>query len=378
MIPRLPPLRLSGAFVLRDGLLQQRSIAVCEGRLAVGPYPAVDLSGYYVLPGIVDAQSRSSGRDSTFTISMMASGVTTAYVGVSWGWTREHARPDVATAAVAQIATFNRSCPLDLRIQLRCDPLMAHHEAALLDLVQTPEIGQVVFTNGAARAALLRDGDPDQFAKWSAERGRTVEHMSFLLDRMLMNAHSVPRHLCKLAERFDSLGIVYGSTEDDCVETREHRSMIGARLCMDPPGIGIARAARAVGDAVFIGAARALAGTAAGQGWSAIELIQHKGCDALVSNGDPAALCKAVFRLVEHSGMDLAQVWRLVSEHPARVLRLPDRGMIAPGKRADLVVVNARSRQIEATICDGRLGYVTGEAADRFRDARLVPALAAE
>ena len=51
-----PPssLRLTGATVLRDGALQQRSVAFEDGRISKGPLPEVDLSGYLVLPGIVD------------------------------------------------------------------------------------------------------------------------------------------------------------------------------------------------------------------------------------------------------------------------------------------------------------------------------------
>ena len=34
--------------------------------------------------------------------------------------------------------------------------------------------------------------------------------------------------------------------------------------------------------------------------------------------------------------------------------------------RADLVIIAAQSRQIEAVICGGRLGHLAGEAAQRF------------
>ena len=54
MQDRLPPLRLTGAMTLRDGVMQQRTVAVAEGRIAAGPFPAIDLTGYYVLPGIID------------------------------------------------------------------------------------------------------------------------------------------------------------------------------------------------------------------------------------------------------------------------------------------------------------------------------------
>ena len=50
----LPPLRLTGAQVLREGEIQRRSVALDQGRIVKGPLPEVDLTGYYILPGIID------------------------------------------------------------------------------------------------------------------------------------------------------------------------------------------------------------------------------------------------------------------------------------------------------------------------------------
>ena len=50
----LPALRFTGASILRDGELQSRSLAIAEGRITRGPLPEVDLSGYMILPGIID------------------------------------------------------------------------------------------------------------------------------------------------------------------------------------------------------------------------------------------------------------------------------------------------------------------------------------
>jgi alpha-D-ribose 1-methylphosphonate 5-triphosphate diphosphatase len=52
-------------------------------------------------------------------------------------------------------------------------------------------------------------------------------------------------------------------------------------------------------------------------------------------------------------------------------MRMPDRGNIAPGRRADLVFINKESRRIEATVSDGCLSFVAGDAAYRFISANL-------
>ena len=93
----------------------------------------------------------------------------------------------------------------------------------------------------------------------------------------------------------------------------------------------------------------------------------------------------AAFALVERGVLDLAKAWAMISANPAEILRMPDRGRLEPGMRADLVVVNAETKAVEATIAGGRLSYLSGEAGRRFMaQPRVVsgmqdgPALAAE
>ena len=63
---------------------------------------------------------------------------------------------------------------------------------------------------------------------------------------------------------------------------------------------------------------------------------------------------------------DLPRIWALLSQHPAEIMRLSDRGRLDQGCRADLVVVARDSGAVEATISAGRLIHLTGQARDRF------------
>ena len=53
-MPLLPPIRITGARVLRDGALRDADLTVAEGVISDDAAPEVDLSGYLVLPGVVD------------------------------------------------------------------------------------------------------------------------------------------------------------------------------------------------------------------------------------------------------------------------------------------------------------------------------------
>ena len=67
--------------------------------------------------------------------------------------------------------------------------------------------------------------------------------------------------------------------------------------------------------------------------------------------------------LVPRSGAaSFAEAWALVSRAPARALGLHDRGVIAPGKRADLVLVEEGPHpRIVATIAGGRLVHLADQ-----------------
>jgi alpha-D-ribose 1-methylphosphonate 5-triphosphate diphosphatase len=110
----------------------------------------------------------------------------------------------------------------------------------------------------------------------------------------------------------------------------------------------------------------------------AVDLIRQGLCDALVSDYHVPALAEAVWVLVDLGILTLPRAWAMISTAPAEILRLPDRGELSPGKRADLVVVNAETRAIEAVIAGGRLSYLAGEAGRRFLRQPLALGMAAE
>jgi N-acetylglucosamine-6-phosphate deacetylase len=64
-------------------------------------------------------------------------------------------------------------------------------------------------------------------------------------------------------------------------------------------------------------------------------------------------------RNVVHLGVPVSQALRMASTVPARLLGLRDLGVIAPGARADLVLLDRRLR-VRTVLVDGRVAYRTG------------------
>ncbi len=394
MLQTLPSLRLTGATILRDGALQQRSIAFSEGRITRGPLPEVDLTGYLILPGIIDLHGdaferhisprpsapfalqtglRATDRDAA------ANGVTTAWLAQSWSWEGGTRGPDFALSLMQALSDYRaRDALTDLRLQIRCETHTVETEARLVEAVRHFGIDYVVFNDHLDEAEHMLAARPEEFHFWAKRLGRTSEtHRAALLTAQRQR-REVPRYLCRLAEQFDALGVTYGSHDDPDGETRETFSMIGAKICEFPTARPAAALARAVGDPILMGAPNVVRGGSQAGNIAATELIRAGLCDALVSDYYYPALAQAAFQLADDGLLPLAAAWDMVSSRPAHILRLHDRGRLDPGLRADMVVIDPSTRAIEATISGGRISHLAGEAAHRFTCVPHRAAMAAE
>jgi alpha-D-ribose 1-methylphosphonate 5-triphosphate diphosphatase len=388
-----PPLRLVGATVLREGEMQKRSVAIADGVITKGPLPEVDLSGFLVLPGIIDLHGDAFERhiaprpSAPFPIATglhatdrdaAANGVTTAWLAQSWSWEGGHRSPDMAEDVMQALHDLRPQLMTDLRLQLRIETHTVDTADRLLAAVRRFGIDYVVFNNHLDEGLQLAQSRPTELALWAAKSGRSAAEQIALVEATRKQSPQVPRYLCRLAEAFDTLGVHYGSHDDPDGETRERFSMIGARICEFPTARSAAALARAVNDPVLMGAPNVVRGGSQSGNIAATDLIRRGMCDALVSDYYYPALSRAAFRLVEDGLMDLPAAWAMISANPARILHLPDRGVIDYGKRADLCVINTATQRIEATLVAGKLTHLTGEAANRFLGGRAAMALAAE
>ncbi len=85
-------------------------------------------------------------------------------------------------------------------------------------------------------------------------------------------------------------------------------------------------------------------------------------CDIIASDYYYPAMLGAMVRLYADRVATLPALWKLVSLNPARAMGLDDRGRIAPGQRADLLLLDWPEGQTAAprrTWVSGRPGYST-------------------
>jgi alpha-D-ribose 1-methylphosphonate 5-triphosphate diphosphatase len=77
-------------------------------------------------------------------------------------------------------------------------------------------------------------------------------------------------------------------------------------------------------------------------------------------------MLRAALILAGRGVLDLPRAWALISANPAAAAGLTDRGSIAEGARADLVLVDPVQPRVIATVAGGRLAHLTAEGSARL------------
>jgi len=110
-------------------------------------------------------------------------------------------------------------------------------------------------------------------------------------------------------------------------------------------------------------------------------MIEKGLCSVLASDYYYPAPLLAAFRLAADGILPLGKAWDLISAAPAKAAGLPDRGELAKGRRADLLLVEdtvpLRPR-IVAVIANGRLVHLTDSTRLLASRAARRKAIAAE
>lgn len=130
------------------------------------------------------------------------------------------------------------------------------------------------------------------------------------------------------------------ASHDDRTQAEiEENHRDGIRISEFPVSMLAARAAGARGIDVIAGAPNIVRGGSHSGNVAAADLVREGAVDAFASDYVPASLVEAAFQCVAETGITLPQSVAMVSDRPARLAGLADRGRIAPGLRADVVRV---------------------------------------
>lgn len=314
---------------------------------------------------------------------LAAAGIATAYHALTLSW-----EPGLRSAAQGEafLAGLEATAPrlrVDHRAQLRWE-IFAFEAIPLIErALQAPQTPSLAFNDHtsmvmrpADRDLLARDFelDPDyetipldhpvlltRFRERLKRAGLSAEAYRDLLAEIWARRPEVADRLAALAATARAAGAPMLSHDDCQMRARRHYRSLGAAIAEFPMKEAIAREARAEGEAVVLGAPNALRGGSHIGSLSAAEMVEAGLCDVLASDYAYPAMLAAAGRLLAEKRSDLAGVWSLLSAGPARALGLSDRGEIALGKRADLVLLEwpeGATPATRATFSAGRVAYL--------------------
>ncbi len=376
-------LTLTGAEVLLpEAGLSRADLSIAEG-MVQGDRTGrqVDLSGYLVLPGIIDlhgdgferhiAPRRGAMKQMNEGIlsveaELAANGITTGVLAQFYSWEGGVRGPDFASQVFKAIAEVKDSTVTDLIPQLRFETHMLDDYDGLAEKIADWQVPYVVFNDHLPHDRLAERRKPPRLTGQALKAGRNPDaHFEMLLS-MHARSEEVPAALDTLCAELTQSGVRLGSHDDATPETRAKWRTRGVSIAEFPETLAAAEAARAAGDHIILGSPNVVRGGSHKGNASALDLIAMGLCDALASDYHYPSPRRAALMLAKSGLLDFANAWALVSSGPARVLDLSDRGTLAPGQRADIVILDAKTHRVAATFAGGRVSHMSGDIAARF------------
>jgi len=145
------------------------------------------------------------------------------------------------------------------------------------------------------------------------------------------------------------------SHDDDTIDKVSRQAAMGVSISEFPVTQEAARAAHDHDMKVIMGAPNAYRGQSTSQNLSAMDAIRNGLVDILATDYYPAAILHTTFKLAREGIMPLHESVKLASTNAADAMHMHDRGRIAEGLSADLVLVDERGQhpRVRGTIRRG-------------------------
>ena len=327
---------------------------------------ALDGEGGWLLPGLIElhtdnldkfftprpkvdwpAHSAMSSHDAL----MVASGITTVLDAVAIGDVRdggdrlENLEKMINAVEETQKRGLNRA---EHRLHLRCE--LPHHTTL-------PLFEKLVDREPVTLVSLM-DHSPGQRQFANREKYREYYQGKYQLsgeqmqrfeeEQMALAAAWSQPNRQAIAAMCRERQIALASHDDATHEHVAESHLLGSVIAEFPTTLAAAQASRQHGMNVLMGAPNIVRGGSHSGNVAAHQLAASDLLDILSSDYYPASLLDAAFRIADSddNAFTLAQAVRLVSKHPAQALGLHDRGVIAEGKRADLVLAHRRGEHV--------------------------------
>lgn len=349
---------------------------------------AIDARNLLVLPGIVDLHGDAferqmmprAGVDFPIDVALadtdrqvIGNGITTVFHATTWSWEPGLRSGDNARRLLEAIERQRPKFAADTRFHLR-------HETYNLDAEN--EIGQWLaegrvdlFAFNDHMDGVVSDiSNPRKRNRMVERTGLTSEAFDKLVAHIVSRAADVPASITRLAAAARAAEVRMLSHDDATPSMRQGFRGMGVGIAEFPINEETARDAAAYGDAIVYGAPNVVRG-GSHTGWTkASDMIAKGLCSVLASDYYYPAPLLAAFRLAADAVLPLTEAWKLISAAPAQATGLTDRGTLAAGQRADILLVDGSTPmrpRLVAVIAAGKLVHFTD--ATRLLVATAIP-----
>lgn len=373
--------------VTPDAVIEHGSVRIEAGRIAEiaqTPMPGAAMAGdgLLLLPGFVDMHGDMVEREveprpnvrmpmelglRDLDRRLAAAGVTTAYAAVSFN----------PSSAYGHIRHFDNTSAIIRALKAMGDVLKVDHRVHARFEITFPDALRVVeglIAEGAVDLVSLTDHTPGQgqyrdieahVARIARDKGLSQAEAQGEVSRRIATKQSTAGDMAAtlraISETCRAHRVPLASHDDDTVEKVALMQALGAGISEFPVTVEAAAEARARGLATAMGAPNALRGMSYSGNLSARDAHGAGLLDIMASDYHPSALLPAVLELAKADPDGLAGSTRLATLNPARALGLIDRGAIAPGMLADLLIADDRGvGHVRATLREGRKIYSDG------------------
>jgi alpha-D-ribose 1-methylphosphonate 5-triphosphate diphosphatase len=336
----------------------------------------IDARGLLVLPGIIDLHGDAferqmmprPGVDFPIDVALLDSdrqaisnGITTVFHATTWSWEPGLRSAENARGLLESIESLRPRLCADTRFHLRHETYNLEGEAEICQWLSAGRIGLLGF-NDHMDSTVANLAKPQKRSRMVERTGLSNDQFDSLVGQVVSQAHDVPDSIARLAKTARDANVRMLSHDDESPAMRKAFRAQGVDVAEFPVNEETAREAADGGDLIVFGAPNVVRG-GSHTGWTkASDMIAKGLCSILASDYYYPAQLLAAFRLVADGILQLPAAWDLVSATPARAAGLADRGMIGPGNRADLILVDdeiALRPRIVAVIVAGRLVHMT-------------------
>jgi alpha-D-ribose 1-methylphosphonate 5-triphosphate diphosphatase len=356
-------LRLAGRSIV--------SIGPGHGR---GPLE-IDARDLLVLPGIVDLHGDAferqmmprPGVDFPIDVALadsdrqaIGNGITTVFHAATWSWEPGLRCGENARKLLEAIETLRPQLAADTRFHLRHETYNLDAELTIAQWLAEGRLDLFAF-NDHMESIIRSAAKPRKRAQVVERCGLSNEEFDALVQRVASRASEVPASIARLSKAAREAGVRMLSHDDESPAMRKAFRAQGVNIAEFPVNEETAREAAEAGDFIVFGAPNVVRG-GSHTGWTkASDMIAKGVCSVLASDYYYPAQLLAAFRLAADGVLPLARAWSLVSQAPARAAGLSDRGILAEGYRADIILVDDEVKlrpRIVAVIAAGKLVHL--------------------